>query len=70
VRVTLPLGPSEVIEAVTPSQEPLKIHRPRSPATPVLEPGAAVRIRFADATGIGVFSRPNVPPPTLTGDIR
>jgi putative spermidine/putrescine transport system ATP-binding protein len=69
IRVTLPLGPSEVIEAVTPSGEHLKIHRSRSPTTPVLEPGAAVCIRFADPTGVGVFSRPNATLPVTTGDI-
>lgn len=56
VRLTLPLGPVEVVEAVTASGEALKINRPRSPATPGMRPGEAVGLVITGT--IGVFPAP------------
>ena len=55
VRLTLPLGPFEVVEALTGSGEALKFTRQRSPSTPPLAPGTKAPLRVADPAGISVF---------------
>ena len=61
VRLTLPLGPFEVIEALTGSGEALKFTRQRSPSTPPLTPGTKAPLRIADPAGISVFPAPEAP---------
>lgn len=56
VRLTLPLGAAEVIEAITASGETVKIHRQRSPATKPIEAGTPLGLVITDPTGIGLFA--------------
>jgi len=58
VRVTLPLGAAEVIEAVAGNGTTIKIHRPRSPASKPMAAGTALGLVITDPTGIGVFADP------------
>ncbi|MFN4276290.1 MAG: ABC transporter ATP-binding protein [Ferrovibrio sp.] len=61
VRLTLPLGAAEVIEAITTSGETMKIHRPRSPATRSISGDTPVGLVITDPTGIGLFVMPDTP---------
>jgi len=56
VRITLPLGPVEVIEAVTGAGDVLKVSRPRSPSTGRLSLGMKVGIAIVDPSGVSVFA--------------
>jgi len=56
VRLTLPLGAAEVIEAITANGETVKIHRQRSPATKPIEAGTPLGLVITDPTGIGLFA--------------
>jgi len=56
VRVTLPLGAAEVIEAVAGNGTTIKIHRPRSPASKPIAAGTALGLVITDPTGIGIFA--------------
>jgi putative spermidine/putrescine transport system ATP-binding protein len=58
VRVTLPLGAAEVIEAVAGNGATIKIHRPRSPASKPIAVGTALGLVITDPTGIGIFADP------------
>ena len=58
VRVTLPLGAAEVIEAVAGNGTTIKIHRPRSPASKPIAAGTALGLVITDPTGIGIFADP------------
>ena len=58
IRMTLPLGAAEVIEAATASGETLKIHRPRSPATRMMAADTRISLVIKDSTGLGVFADP------------
>jgi putative spermidine/putrescine transport system ATP-binding protein len=58
VRVTLPLGAAEVIEAVAGNGTTIKIHRPRSPASKPIAAGTALGLVITDPTGIGIFAHP------------
>jgi putative spermidine/putrescine transport system ATP-binding protein len=62
VRVTLPLGAAEVIEAVAGNGTTIKIHRARSPASKPIAAGTALGLLITDATGIGIFADPAPPP--------
>jgi len=55
VRLTLPLGPADVIDTVTRNGETIKINRPRSPASRSYPAGTSLGLVIADPTGIGVF---------------
>lgn len=61
VRLTLPLGAADVIEALTESGEAIKIHRPRSLASKPIAPGTPLGLGIADPTGIGIFVMPDSP---------
>jgi putative spermidine/putrescine transport system ATP-binding protein len=58
VRVTLPLGAAEVIEAVTGNGTTIKIQRPRSPASKPIPAGTALSLVITDPTGINIFADP------------
>jgi hypothetical protein len=58
VRVTLPLGAAEVIEAVTGNGTTIKIQRPRSPASKPIPAGTALSLVITDPTGISIFADP------------
>lgn len=58
VRVTLPLGAAEVIEAVAANGATIKLHRPRSPASKPIAAGTPLSLVIADPTGIGLFPDP------------
>jgi putative spermidine/putrescine transport system ATP-binding protein len=58
VRVTLPLGAAEVIEAVAGNGATIKIHRPRSPASKPIAVGTALGLVITDPTGIGIYADP------------
>lgn len=62
VRLTLPLGAAEVIEAVTGNGTTIKIHRARSPASKPIAVGTALRLVVTDPTGIGIFPDPATQP--------
>jgi putative spermidine/putrescine transport system ATP-binding protein len=65
VRLTLPLGPVEVIEAALGDGASIKLTRPRSPSNLALQPGSAVAVAVADPAGVAVFAAPDsVEPPT------
>lgn len=61
VRLTLPLGAADVIEAITPSGETVKINRPRSPASKPIATGTSLGLVITDPTGIGLFAMPDNP---------
>lgn len=61
VRLTLPLGAADVIEAITSSGETVKIHRQRSPATKPIAAGTPLGLVITDPTGIGLFAMPDSP---------
>ncbi len=68
VRITMPLGASDVIEAVTPNGETVKIHKTRSPASKPIASGTALALSVVDPTGIGIFAAPaGDPASTLHG---
>jgi putative spermidine/putrescine transport system ATP-binding protein len=58
VRVTLPLGAAEVIEAVVGNGTTIKIQRPRSPASKPIAVGTALGLVITDPTGISIFADP------------
>jgi len=64
VRAVLPLGGTEIIEAVTQSGDMLKVIRPRSGSAPRVAPGEAISLALNDPAAIGLFP----PPPQTTGD--
>ncbi len=57
-RVTLPLGPSEVIEALTASGEALKIHRPRAASAQPIHSGTPLVLSITEPATLGVFKAP------------
>jgi putative spermidine/putrescine transport system ATP-binding protein len=61
VRLTLPLGAADVIEAALPGGETVKIHRTRSPASKSVIPGTPFGLIITDPTGIGLFAMPDSP---------
>ena len=56
VRITLPLGPIELIEAITAAGDVLKVSRRRSPSTGRLAPGTEVGLAIIDPSGVSVFA--------------
>ena len=56
VRITLPLGPIELIEVSTTAGEVLKVSRRRSPSTGRLTPGTEVGLTIIDPSGVHVFA--------------
>ena len=64
VRITLPLGAADVIEAVSSNGATIKIHRPRSPASKPIAAGTPLGLRITDPTGIGLFAE-TAPSPAL-----
>ncbi|MCW0236276.1 MAG: ABC transporter ATP-binding protein [Ferrovibrio sp.] len=62
VRLTLPLGAADVIEAALPGGETVKIHRTRSPASRPVAAGTSFGLVITDPTGIGLFALPASPP--------
>jgi putative spermidine/putrescine transport system ATP-binding protein len=56
VRITLPLGPIELIEAITAAGEVLKVSRRRSPSIGRLAPGTEVGLAIIDPSGVSVFA--------------
>jgi putative spermidine/putrescine transport system ATP-binding protein len=59
VRLTLPLGAADVIEAALPGGETVKIHRTRSPASKSVVPGTLFGLVITDFTGVGLFAAPD-----------
>ncbi|WP_341911046.1 ABC transporter ATP-binding protein [Ferrovibrio terrae] len=59
IRLTLPLGAADVIEAATQNGETIKIHRPRSPASKSYPSGTRLALTITDPTGIGLFAMPS-----------
>ena len=61
-------GAADVIEAVTPNGETVKIHKTRSPASKPIASGTALALCVVDPTGIGIFAAPaGDPASTLHG---
>jgi len=56
MHLTLPLGPTEVVEARIGGGTPIKLTRPHTPSTRPLAPGAAIHVAIADAEGVSVFA--------------
>jgi putative spermidine/putrescine transport system ATP-binding protein len=61
VRLTLPLGAADVIEAITTNGETIKIHRSRGPASKPITSGTLLGLVVTDPTGIGLFAMPDNP---------
>jgi putative spermidine/putrescine transport system ATP-binding protein len=56
VHLTLPLGPTEIIEARIGSGKAIKLTRPHTPSTKPLQPGAVIHLAICDLEGISVFA--------------
>jgi putative spermidine/putrescine transport system ATP-binding protein len=56
VHLTLPLGPTEIVEIRIGGGTPIKLTRPHTPSTRPLTPGAPIHVAIADAAGVSVFA--------------
>ena len=67
VHLTLPLGPTEVVEARIGGGTPIKLTRPHTPSTTPLAAGAAIHVAIADAQGVSVFAADEATPKVIEG---
>jgi putative spermidine/putrescine transport system ATP-binding protein len=56
VHLTLPLGPTEIVEARIGDGKAVKLTRPYTPSAKPLAPGTAIHLAVADAEGVSVFA--------------
>jgi putative spermidine/putrescine transport system ATP-binding protein len=55
VHLTLPLGPTEIVEVRIGGGKTVKLTRPHTPSTKPLAPGDAIHLAVADLEGVSVF---------------
>jgi putative spermidine/putrescine transport system ATP-binding protein len=68
VHLTLPLGPTEIVEARIGSGKAIKLTRPHTPSTKPLQPGAVIHLAICDLEGISVFALEA--PPASTRELQ
>jgi putative spermidine/putrescine transport system ATP-binding protein len=56
VHLTLPLGPTEIVEARIGDRKTIKLTRPRTPSTKPLSPGDTIHLAVADLEGVSIFA--------------
>jgi putative spermidine/putrescine transport system ATP-binding protein len=70
VHLTLPLGPTEIVEARMGGGKAVKLTRPHAPSSKPLSPGEAIRLAVADPAGVAVFAAADGPLPRGGGAAR